>query len=171
MRFKRFFDYQLNSDISFWEFFILLAYGNCRVSFLPLLATNKAVTEDDIKVASLFVSDKDEAQGMEFESLAGLISFNEGDHFNFSQFGEGVTSALGISGQKSFSPVMKARMIMLLVQGPPLSFFISNWPRVAKPEKLAAHPYVQLFKNLTANVWEKVMGLHMLIKLKRKNLC
>ena len=170
-RFRKFFDYQLNNDISFWEFFVLLAYGNCRVSFLPLLATNSAVTEDDIKVASLFVSDKEDAQGMEFDSLAGLISFNEGDHFNFSQFGEGITDALGIVGQKNYSPVMKAKMIMMLVHGPPFEFFLLNYPKVAKPEKLEQSQYVQLFKRLTANVWEKVMGLHMLIKLKRKNLC
>ena len=66
---------------------------------------------------------------------------------------------------------MKAKMIMMLVHGPPFEFFLLNYPRVAKPEKLEQSQYVQLFKRLTANVWEKVMGLHMLIKLKRKILC
>ena len=39
---------------------------------------------------------KEYAVKIEGDSLAGLISFNEGDHFNFSQFGEGITDALGI---------------------------------------------------------------------------
>lgn len=169
--FQSFFDYQLQNQFSFWEFFVLMAYGDTRISFLPILATNKAVTEDDLMVASLFVSDKEGAQGMEFDALAGIISFNEGDHFNFTQFGEGIADALGIVGQKNFSPVMKAKQLMMLVHGPPQDFYIMNWPRAAKPDKLDAHPYVRMFKRLTANVWEKVMGLHLLIKLKRKSIC
>ena len=36
---------------------------------------------------------------MEFESLAGIIALNEGDYFNFQQFGYGISSILGIMGR------------------------------------------------------------------------
>ncbi len=82
-KFKKFHDYELGYELSFWAFFILLAQGHTRTSFLPLLASNMAVSEEDLTTASYFVSDYEGVREMEFAALAGLVALNQGDYHNF----------------------------------------------------------------------------------------
>ncbi len=67
--------------------------------------------------------------------------------------------------------LMKAQQLMMLVHGPPLQFYMMNRARLLPTDKLEATPYVQLFKHMVGNSWDKLLGLHMLITLKRPNLC
>ena len=55
----------------------------------------------------------------------------------------------------------------MLAHGPPFSFFLQNYQKAKSNNE--SHPYIQLFKNLAANVYEKIMGLHIFINLPRKN--
>ena len=54
---RSFFDFEVKNHLSFWEFFVLLALGDARTSFLPLLATNRPVELADLALPSEYASD------------------------------------------------------------------------------------------------------------------
>ena len=106
--FKKFYDEELETEFSFWEFFIFLAYGYTRISFLPRLTSNEAISPSDLSVASLYACDSRSPHELEFRSLASIVAFSSGDYFNFYRFGLSVAEMVGLSRAKSSSSLKRA---------------------------------------------------------------
>ena len=54
----------------------------------------------------------------------------------------------GLAGSKILPPVKKAKQVMLLVHGPPMSFYFLNYPKLATRAAIESTDYVKLFKRL-----------------------